>query len=114
MVKYAVSINEKMKSINMVLSGFFTDNDANNFVRDFIELSNKVKTEDAYLVFDCGKLFLYPCEAKLKLRNIFKLYKDIGYKLVRMKLYKPQKELARKFKELGEEIGLNLDTMFIE
>lgn len=114
MGKYVVSMDENLNSIKIELSGFFTDNDANNFVTDFVELSNKVKTENTYLTFDCGKLFLYPCDAKYKLRDVFKLYKNIGYKLIRMKLYKPQKELARKFTELAEEIGLNLETMFIE
>ncbi|MFW2490405.1 hypothetical protein D2A34_19585 [Clostridium chromiireducens] len=114
MGKYKVSFNEKSQSITMDLSGYFSDNDAIAFVNDFIKISTKVKTADTYLILDSGKLLLYPCEAKVKLKAVFELYKQSGYKLVRIKLFKPQKELARKLEELAKLVGLNLEILFID
>jgi hypothetical protein len=114
MGKYKVTFNEKAQSITMDLSGNFTDDDAMSFVNDFIEMSKQVRTDDTYLILDCGKLFLYPCEVKVKLEAVFGLYKESGYRLVRMRLFKPQKELGRKFEELAKQLGLNLELMFVD
>lgn len=114
MGKYAVTYYSEEQNITMELSGFFTDNDAVNFVRDFLKMSSKVNVKDTYLVLECGRLQLYPYDVKVALKDIFIMYKDIGYKLVRIKLFKPQKELARKVKELADEVGLSLENMFVE
>lgn len=114
MGRYKVTHNEKAQSITMDLSGYFTDEDAMAFVNDFIKMSKRVKTNDTYLILDCGKLFLYPCDVKVKLEPVFQLYKQTGYKLIRMRLFNPQKELGRKFKELAKMVGLNLELTFID
>lgn len=114
MGKYKVSFNEKSQSITMDLSGYFSDDDAIAFVNDFIKMSKQVKTNDTYLILDCGRLFLYPCEVKVKLKAIFELYKQSGYKLVRMRLFNPQKELGTKFEELARIVGLSLETLFVD
>ena len=114
MGKYKVTFNEKAQSITMDLSGYFSDEDAISFVNDFIKMSKRVKTNDTYLILDCGRLFLYPCEVRNKLEVVFELYKQIGYKLVRMRLFKPQKELGRNFKELARIVGLSLDLTFTD
>lgn len=114
MGKYKVSFNEKAQSLTMDLSGHFSDEDAKGFVNDFIKLSKQVKTNDTYLILDCGKLFIYPCDVRDKLEAVFGLYKQSGYKLVRAKLFNPQKELGRKFEELAKRIGLSLELMFVD
>lgn len=114
MGKYKVTFNEKAQSITMDLSGNFSDEDAISFVNDFMKISNRVKTNDTYLILDCGKLFLYPYEVRAKLEAVFGLYKQSGYRLVRMRLFQPQKELGRKFKELAKLVGLSLDLMFVD
>lgn len=114
MGKYKVNFSEKSQSITMDLSGHFSDYDAMSFVNDFIKLSKKVKTNDTYLILDCGKLFLYPFEVRAKLEAVFELYKQVGYKMVRMRLFKPQKALGMKFKELAKLVGLNLELEFVD
>lgn len=114
MGKYKVTFNEKSQSITMDLSGHFSESDAMSFVNDFIKLSQQVKTNDTYLILDCGKLFLYPCNVKAELEPVFGLYKQSGYKLVRMRLFKPQKVLGEKFEELAKLVGLNLELMFVD
>ena len=114
MGKYAVTYNSEAHNITMELSGYFTDNDAARFVDDFLKMSRSINVHDTYLILDCGKLHLYPRDVKIALKDIFKLYKETGYKLVRMKLFKPQKELARKLYELAEDVGLTLENMFME
>ena len=59
MGKYRVTEDKKANSIIMELSGYFTDEDAINYVKNFVEISNRVKTEDTYLVLDCGSLYIY-------------------------------------------------------
>jgi hypothetical protein len=114
MGKYKVSFNEKTQSIIMDLSGDFSDEDAISFVNDFIKMSKQVKTSDTYLILDCGKLFLYPCDVKIKLEAVFGLYKQTGYKLIKMRLFKPQKELGRKLKELAKLVNLKLELEFVD
>jgi hypothetical protein len=114
MGKYKVIFDQQAQSITMDLSGHFSDNDAIGFVNDFIKISKQVKTSDTYLTLDCGKLFLYPYEVRVKLKAVFELYKHSGYKLVRMRLFNPQKELARKFEELAKLVGLSLETIFVD
>lgn len=58
MGKYRVTEDKKANSIIMELSGYFTDEDAINYVKNFVEISNRVKTEDTYLVLDCGLLYI--------------------------------------------------------
>lgn len=114
MGKYKVSFDDKASSIVMELSGHFSDDDARNFVHDFINLSNKYKTDDTNLILDSGLLFIYPCDIKDKLSNIFKLYKDLGYNLVRFKVFKAQKEMVRKVKELCVYYDLNYDIFITD
>lgn len=114
MGKYAVTYHSEAQNITMELSGFFTESDGARFVKDFLEMSSRINVSDTYLLLDCGKLHLYPRDVKSELKEIFKLYKATGYKLVRIKLFKPQKELARKVSELAEEVGLTLENMFVE
>lgn len=114
MGKYKVTFNEKAQSITMDLSGNFSEEDAISFVNDFIKMSKQVKTNDTYLILDCGKLFLYPCEVKAKLEAVFALYKQSGYKLVRIRVFKPQKELGRKCKELAKLVNLKLELEFVD
>lgn len=114
MGKYRVSYDDKASSIVMELSGYFTDDDAINFVHDFIHLSNKCKTDETNLILDSGLLFIYPCYIRDKLSEIFKLYKDLGYKLVRFKVFKAQKEMVRKVKELCIQYDLNYDIFIID
>lgn len=114
MGKYKVTFNEKAQSITMDLSGNFSEEDAISFVNDFIKMSKQVKTDETFLILDCGKLFLYPYEVRAKLEGVFGLYKQSGYRLVRMRLFKPQKELGRKFEELAKLVGLNLELIFVD
>lgn len=114
MGKYKVTFNKKTQSITMDLSGYFSDEDAIAFVNDFIKISMQVKTSDTYLVIDCGKLYLYPYEVRAKLEAVFELYKQSGYKLIRMVLFKPQKELGRKVQQLAKIVGLSLELVFVE
>lgn len=114
MGKYKVSFNERAQSITMDLSGHFSDEEAMSFVTDFMKMSSQVKTTDTYLILDCGKLFLYPYEVRAKLEAVFGLYKQSGYKLVRIILFKPQKELGRKLEELAKLVSLNLELIFVD
>lgn len=123
MGKYVCNFEERTNCIKMVLSGFFTGTDAENYVRDLVKETYRVKNfvkskttgcaSDIYLELDSILLGFYPCDVKAKLKGVFELYKHLGYKLIRLKLNRPQKELARKFGLLCEEIGLNWEVMFV-
>lgn len=114
MGKYKIAFNKKTSSIMMDLSGYFSDEDFISFTSDFIKISKRIKTNHAYLNLDCGKLLLYPCDVRAKLQALFVLYKQNGYRIVRIKLFKPQKELGRKFQELAKLVGLKLELIFVD
>lgn len=114
MGRYEVSYDEKAGSINMYLSGFFSEEDANNYVNDFIALSKRYQTTDTYLILDSALLFIYPHDMIGALSDIFKMYKAFEYKLVRLKIFKAQKEMMNKFIEMCDRVGLKHDIFYID
>lgn len=114
MGQYKVAYDEKAGSLNMNISGHFTEEDGINYMNDFVEMSSKYQTTETYLTLDCGLLFIYPCYVIEALHEVFKVYKDLGYKLVRFKVFKAQKEMARKFIELCNIVGLEHDVFEVD
>lgn len=116
MGKYRVTEDKKANSIIMELSGYFTDEDAINYVKNFVEISNRVKTEDTYLVLDCGLLYIYiyPIDMIPRLKDIFMLYRQMGYKKIIFKLYKAQKEMALKACILSEMFGMEYGINIVD
>ena len=104
--------NEK-QLLNIELVGEIPYEQALKFLPDFFKAQEKIEPKECKIVFDLGRYKLYPSQVEEILKIFFEIYRDKEYKVVVMKIFRPQKELARKMRLLSEKVGLTTLEFFI-
>lgn len=109
-----INVDRKSKVLNIELVGEFrTEDERADFIPQLFEAQNNINSEEFMLSFDLGRFHLYPCDVEQMLRPFFEMYKSEGYRVVQMKVFKPQKELAYQMVKLAKKVDLETLEIFV-
>lgn len=110
MKKYEMSLERTNKKINIRLGGMFEPDDANSFVKEFKGMLSTITAPEYFLYFDAKELKVSTPEMVPMLEGCFKMYKEIGFKRVAIKV-ENNPTLRMQLSRLARNVGLNLEVI---
>lgn len=110
MKKYEMSLERASQKINIRLEGMFQPDDANSFVKEFKGIVSTIKASEYFLYFDAKGLKVSTPEMVPMLEGCFKMYKEVGFKRVAIKV-ENNPTLRMQLSRLARNVGLNLEVI---
>ena len=104
--KYTMSVNRVKKSVDMMVSGTFTPEQANKFIADYNSKVSGINANEFVLNLDCRDLNLVPQDMVPSLEACFQLYNKTGFNKVVMGIKKGSPILKMQLSRLGRNNGL--------
>lgn len=79
---YTIQVNKVKKEVEMEVSGTFTPEKAEVFIKDYTEKVNTIDAADFILRLDCRSLDVVTQQQIPELENCYALYRESGFKKV--------------------------------
>lgn len=79
---FTMKVNQAEKTIDMTVSGTFTPEKAQEFVKEYQQTLSAIKPEEFVLQFDCRDLSVVSQDLAPNLENVMRMYKESGFKKV--------------------------------
>ncbi|WP_332650966.1 hypothetical protein [Lysinibacillus sp. 54212] len=105
--KYTMVVNSSKKSVDMMVSGSFTPEQANKFIADYNSKLSGIKADEFVLNFDCRDLNLVTQDMIPSLEACFQLYSKTGFNKVVIGIPKNSPILKMQLGRLGRNNKLN-------
>ncbi|PLS19286.1 hypothetical protein CVD28_02415 [Bacillus sp. M6-12] len=110
---YTMNVNRVGKTIDMTVSGTFTPEKAQAFIKDYQAKVGSIKADEFVLKFDCRDLEIVTQEMIPNLENCFKMYMASGFKKVEVGIQK-KPIIKMQLSRLARNVGLtNLEVLEI-
>ena len=110
MKKYDMSLEKINKKINIRIGGMFEPEDANSFVKEFTGITSTIKASEYILYFDAKELKVSKPEMVPMLEGCFKMYKEIGFKNIIMKI-ENNVTLKMQLSRLARNVALHIELI---
>lgn len=104
--KYTMVVNRVKKSVDMMVSGTFTPEQANKFIADYNSKISSIKSDEFVLNFDCRDLDLVTQDMIPSLEACFQMYSKTGFDKVIIGIKKGSPILKMQLGRLGRNNGL--------
>lgn len=104
---YSIKVNPAEKTMEMMISGTFTPQDYENFVKDYIASTASVDATEYKLVGDCREMDLLRQEEVEKLKASFSRYKESGFQQVVINITQAQMINKMQLTRVAREAGLS-------
>jgi len=102
---FTMEINQAEKTIDMTVSGTFTPEKAQEFVKDYQQKLSSIKPEEFVLQFDCRDLDVVSQEMVPNLEACLDMYRDSGFKKVLVGIQK-KPIIKLQLNRLARQVGL--------
>jgi len=102
---FTMEINQAEKTIDMTVSGTFTPEKAQEFVKDYQQKLSSIKPEEFVLQFDCRDLDVVSQEMVPNLEACLAMYRDSGFKKVLVGIQK-KPIIKLQLNRLARQVGL--------
>lgn len=112
---YSIKVNRVSKKVEMVVSGSFTPEQAEKFVKDYHSKLSGINASEYVLEFDCRDLNLVSQDMRPSLEACFGLYKASGFTKIIIGIKKEETTILKmQLNRLGRSVGLdNLEVVQI-
>jgi hypothetical protein len=102
---FAMKVNQAEKTIDMIVSGSFTPEQAQEFIKEYQQTLSAIKPEEFVLQFDCRDLNVVSQEMIPNLEACLAMYRDSGFNKVLVEIQnKPIIKLQ--LNRLARNVGL--------
>lgn len=110
---YSIETNEKTKMMEMMVSGTFTPQDYENFIKDYSVKTAAIDASQYTLNVDCRKMdLLTPGEVE-KLQGSFEKYKETGFKKVVFIVSQAQSIMKMQLNRIARKAGLDNNEVVV-
>ena len=111
MEKYSFNKNTLAETLDIIVQGVYTKEDAENYVKEYLEAISNINTSKYTLKFDCINLKVTPTDVVPQLQGCFELYKKAEFKKV-IAIISASNNLSAgvmklQFNRLAKTVGLN-------
>ncbi|WP_172196473.1 hypothetical protein [Saccharibacillus qingshengii] len=103
---YSIQTNQSAKKVDMKVSGTFTPQDYQNFVRDYAKMASSIDAKNFTLEVDCREMDLLGTEEVDKLKGSFASYKETGFQKVVFIISSAQMIIKMQLARVAREAGL--------
>jgi len=110
MKKHELALNKSKKEVNIRIWGMIGPDDAKSFVEDFTALVSTIQTSEYTLSFDANELKVSIQAMLPMLESCFKMYKDLGFKKVIIKI-ENNVTLRMQIKRIAKTTGLDIEMV---
>lgn len=104
---YSIQTNQAAKKVEMKVSGTFTPQDYQNFVRDYAKMASSIDAKTFTLEVDCRDMDLLATEEVEKLKGSFASYKETGFQKVIFIISTSQTIIKMQLARVAREAGLS-------
>ncbi|MCQ4085718.1 hypothetical protein [Saccharibacillus sp. JS10] len=104
---YTISIQQSSKKVEMQVTGTFTLEDYQNFVRDYAKMAASIDAKSFTLEVDCRGMDLLSTEEVDKLKGSFTSYKETGFEKVIFIISPSQTIIKMQLGRVAREAGLS-------
>lgn len=104
---YSIKVNKATKTMEMMVSGTFTPQDYENFVKDYIASTTSINATEYKLEVDCRQMALLRQEEVEKLKASFTRYKESGFQQVILIITQAQLVNKMQLARVAREAGLS-------
>ncbi|WP_422659471.1 hypothetical protein ACK8P5_02740 [Paenibacillus sp. EC2-1] len=111
---FNITINEGTKTMDMMVSGTFTAQDYENFVKDYIAKTSSIDATQYLLEVDCRAMdLLTPGEVE-KLQGSFTRYKETGFHKVIFIVTQAQSIIKMQLGRVARTAGLTNSEVVVK
>ena len=103
---YSIQTNQAAKKVEMKISGTFTPQDYQNFVRDYAKMAASIDAGSFTLEVDCREMDLLATEEVEKLKGSFVSYKETGFHKTVFIISPSQTIIKMQLARVAREAGL--------
>ncbi|NGZ74337.1 hypothetical protein [Saccharibacillus alkalitolerans] len=104
---YSIQTNQAAKKVDMKVSGTFTPQDYQNFVRDYAKMASSIDAKTFTLEVDCRDMDLLGTDEVEKLKGSFTSYKETGFQKVVFIISPAQTIIKMQLGRVARESGLS-------
>lgn len=104
---YSIHTNQTAKKVDMKVSGTFTPQDYQNFVRDYAKMASSIDAKTFTLEVDCRGMDLLATEEVEKLKGSFTSYKETGFQKVVFIISSAQTIIKMQLSRVARQAGLD-------
>ncbi|GAA0485588.1 hypothetical protein GCM10008986_08610 [Salinibacillus aidingensis] len=105
MKKYDIQVQHEKKTIDMVVRGSFSEQDVQNFMRDYQNAVSSIKAGEYTLEIDCTNLDILTQDMVPQMEASLNMYKESGFHTVQLNI-RNNAVLKLQLHRLARSIGL--------
>lgn len=111
---FSITVNKATKTMDMVVSGTFTAQDYENFVKEYVDKTSSIDATEYTLDVDCrGMDLLTPGEVD-KLQGSFTRYKETGFAKVIFIVTQAQSIIKMQLGRVARSAGLTNSEVVVK